>query len=62
MRAIAEAGFETGIHTWDHVLWQDNVRLRDAAWTARQMSASHARFAEVFGHAPVTHGAAGAGR
>ena len=59
MRAIAEAGFETGIHTWDHVLWQDNVRERDAAWTARQMGASYKRFAEIFGHAPVTHGAAG---
>ncbi|MCM3372816.1 hypothetical protein M3640_19330, partial [Bacillus velezensis] len=23
MRAIHEAGFECGIHTWDHVYWQD---------------------------------------
>ncbi|MRT00034.1 4-deoxy-4-formamido-L-arabinose-phosphoundecaprenol deformylase [Ralstonia pickettii] len=59
MRAIAEAGFETGIHTWDHVLWQDNVRQRDAGWTARQMTAAHARFIQVFGKPPVTHGAAG---
>jgi undecaprenyl phosphate-alpha-L-ara4FN deformylase len=33
MRAARDAGFECGIHTWDHVLWQDNVRGRDAAWT-----------------------------
>ncbi|AQW28775.1 4-deoxy-4-formamido-L-arabinose-phosphoundecaprenol deformylase [Ralstonia syzygii subsp. celebesensis] len=59
MRAVAEAGFETGIHTWDHVRWQDNVRQRDAAWTARQMGAAHARFAQIFGQPPVTHGAAG---
>ena len=59
MRAIAEAGFETGIHTWDHVRWQDNVRQRDASWTARQMGAAHARFVQVFGKPPVTHGAAG---
>lgn len=59
MRAVAEAGFETGIHTWDHVRWQDNVRQRDAAWTARQMGAAHARFVQVFGKPPVTHGAAG---
>lgn len=59
MRAIGEAGFETGIHTWDHVLWQDNVRQRDAGWTARQMTAAHARFTQVFGKPPVTHGAAG---
>jgi undecaprenyl phosphate-alpha-L-ara4FN deformylase len=59
MRAIHEAGFECGIHTWDHVYWQDNVRQRDRAWTAAQMQQSHARFIEIFGTAPVTHGAAG---
>jgi len=59
MRAIHEAGFECGIHTWDHVYWQDNVRARDRAWTVAQMQQSHARFIEVFGAPPVTHGAAG---
>lgn len=59
MRAIHEAGFECGIHTWDHVYWQDNVRAKDRAWTVAQMQQSHARFIEVFGTPPVTHGAAG---
>lgn len=59
MRAIHEAGFECGIHTWDHVYWQDNVRERDRAWTVAQMQQSHARFVEIFGAPPVTHGAAG---
>ncbi|WP_333992764.1 polysaccharide deacetylase family protein [Burkholderia orbicola] len=59
MRAIHEAGFECGIHTWDHVYWQDNVRVRDRDWTAREMQKSHARFIEIFGAPPVTHGAAG---
>jgi undecaprenyl phosphate-alpha-L-ara4FN deformylase len=59
MRAAQEAGFECGIHTWDHVVWQDNVRTRDAEWTRRQMQRSHERFREIFGHAPATHGAAG---
>ncbi len=59
MRAIRDAGFETGIHTWDHVYWQDNVRQRPRDWTRQQMQRSHARFAEIFGAAPVTHGAAG---
>ncbi|QOH34624.1 polysaccharide deacetylase family protein [Burkholderia cepacia] len=59
MRAIHEAGFECGIHTWDHVYWQDNVRARDRDWTAREMQKSHARFIEIFGAPPVTHGAAG---
>jgi Predicted xylanase/chitin deacetylase len=59
MRAARAAGHECGIHTWDHVLWQDNVRTRDADWTRRQMELAHARFVEVFGEAPATHGAAG---
>jgi len=59
MRAVQAAGFECGIHTWDHVLWQDNVRKRDAAWTIKQMQGSFDRFIEIFGEAPQTHGAAG---
>lgn len=59
LRAVAEAGFECGVHTWDHVLWQDNVRYRDAAWTQHQMQRAAARFTSVFGTAPTTHGAAG---
>jgi peptidoglycan/xylan/chitin deacetylase (PgdA/CDA1 family) len=59
MRAAREAGFECGIHTWDHVLWQDNVRKRDAAWTDAMMRKSEQRYSQVFGEAPHTHGAAG---
>jgi undecaprenyl phosphate-alpha-L-ara4FN deformylase len=59
MRAVSQAGFECGIHTWDHVVWQDNVRQRDAAWTVKLMQQAALRFAEIFGHAPRTHGAAG---
>jgi undecaprenyl phosphate-alpha-L-ara4FN deformylase len=59
MRAIRDAGFECGIHTWDHVLWHDNVRERDHEWTVEQMTSSYRRYAEVFGAPPPTHGAAG---
>ena len=59
MRAMRDAGFECGIHTWDHVVWQDNVRVRDADWTRRQMQASFDRFTDIYGVAPHTHGAAG---
>jgi len=59
MRTVRDAGFECGIHTWDHVLWQDNVRKRDAAWTAEQMQRSFNRFSDIFGEPPRTHGAAG---
>jgi peptidoglycan/xylan/chitin deacetylase (PgdA/CDA1 family) len=59
LRAVRDAGFECGIHTWDHVVWQDNVRKRDAIWTQREMQLSFARYVEIFGDAPRTHGAAG---
>ena len=59
MRAIDQAGHETGIHTWDHVAWQDAVRHRDASWTKAMMQRSWDRFIKIFGHAPVTYGAAG---
>jgi len=59
MRAVRKAGFECGIHTWDHTLWQDNVRQRDAAWTEKLMQRAFDRCLEVFGEAPPTHGAAG---
>ncbi|MDE2429152.1 MAG: polysaccharide deacetylase family protein, partial [Burkholderiales bacterium] len=59
MRAVQAAGFECGIHTWDHVVWQDNVRQRDANWTRHQLKQAHQRFQQIFGHTPKTHGAAG---
>jgi undecaprenyl phosphate-alpha-L-ara4FN deformylase len=59
MRECQRAGHECGLHTWDHVVWQDNVRQRDEAWTRRQMTLAYQRFGEVFGEPPATHGAAG---
>jgi len=59
MRASLDAGHECGIHTWDHVVWQDNVRTRDEAWTRRQMKLAFERYVDVFGKPPATHGAAG---
>ncbi|MCX8113487.1 MAG: polysaccharide deacetylase family protein [Burkholderiaceae bacterium] len=59
MRAARDAGFEVGIHCWDHVLWQDFVARADADWTERQLRLAVDRFGEVFGAAPRVHGAAG---
>jgi peptidoglycan/xylan/chitin deacetylase (PgdA/CDA1 family) len=59
MRAAAAAGHETGVHTWDHVLWQDYVTRKGAAWTERQMLLAVERYVEVFKRPPVVHGAAG---
>ena len=59
MRGVRDAGFEVGIHTWDHVKWQDGVGRANAEWTQWQMAIATARFREIFGEDPQVHGAAG---
>jgi len=59
LRQVRDAGFETGIHTWDHVRWQDGVAHADAAWTLREMKYAQVRYQEIFGEPARTHGAAG---
>jgi len=59
MRAVRDAGYEVGIHTWDHIRWQDFVASKDAAWTRREFQRAVDRFKEVFGTEPRTFGAAG---
>ena len=59
MRSVYRAGHETGVHTWNHILWQDHVAQRDAAWTRQQMQLAVARYTDIFGRPPRVHGAAG---
>ena len=59
MRAIMRRGFETGVHTWDHVRWQDNVARADQEWTRHELTLARAQYLEVFGEPPRVHGAAG---
>lgn len=50
---------ETGIHSWDHVRWQDYVVARDEAWTRAEMEKAFDAFTRVLGRRPDTIGAAG---
>jgi undecaprenyl phosphate-alpha-L-ara4FN deformylase len=59
LRDIAGRGFEVGVHTWDHVRWQDGVAGASEAWTRREMTSARDQFMEVFARAPLVHGAAG---
>jgi peptidoglycan/xylan/chitin deacetylase (PgdA/CDA1 family) len=59
LRKVRDEGFEVGIHTWDHVKWQDGVGSADAEWTHWQMALAAQRFREVFDEPPTVHGAAG---
>ncbi len=59
MRRIAERGFEVGVHTYDHVRWQDNVAAASESWTRHELTLARDQFAEVFDRPPRVHGAAG---
>jgi peptidoglycan/xylan/chitin deacetylase (PgdA/CDA1 family) len=59
LRAVRDAGFDVGVHCWNHVRWQDQLLSRDAAWALREMTLATQRFLELFGAAPHVHGAAG---
>ncbi len=48
MRATRDAGFEVGIHCWDHVRWQDGVAAADAEWTRAEMQRACDRFTDIF--------------
>jgi undecaprenyl phosphate-alpha-L-ara4FN deformylase len=59
MRHIADRGFEVGVHTYDHVKWQDAVSEANETWTRRELTLARDQFTEVFGRPPRVHGAAG---
>lgn len=59
MRQVRDAGHEVGIHTYDHVKWQDGVVRQSAEWTRREMQLACDRFQQIFGEPARTHGAAG---
>ena len=59
MRRVHDAGFEVGLHTHDHVRWQDYVAAADAAWTRTEFERGMAAFERVFGFLPQSHAAAG---
>jgi len=59
MRSVRDAGFEVGIHCYDHVRWQDYAAGKGADWTAKEMKRACDRFEEIFGEPARTSGAAG---
>lgn len=59
MRMVKVAGFETGIHCYDHIRWQDYVANKDGKWTRRELQLAVDRYTEIFGEAPHAHAAAG---
>jgi len=59
MCSVYDDGFEVGLHTYDHVRWQDHVASADAAWTRVEFEQGLRAFERVFGFLPHSHAAAG---
>jgi len=59
MLRVHDAGFEVGLHVFDHVRWQDGVADADAPWTRREFERGLEAFRRVFGFLPESHAAAG---
>lgn len=59
MRSVRDEGFETGVHCYDHIRWQDHVADKDATWTERELRRAVERYVEIFGEKPHAHAAAG---
>jgi len=59
MRGVRDAGWEVGLHTYDHVRWQDYVANATAAWTRVEFERGLQAFEKVFGFLPQSHAAAG---
>jgi peptidoglycan/xylan/chitin deacetylase (PgdA/CDA1 family) len=59
MRSVHDAGLEVGLHTYDHVRWQDYVAKATADWTRAEFERGLEAFERVFGFLPQSHAAAG---
>ena len=59
MRSVLAEGFEVGLHTYDHVRWQDYVAGASEAWTRIEFERGMNAFKRVFGFFPISHAAAG---
>lgn len=59
LQSVRDAGFEVGIHCFDHFKWQDHVHRFDLAETRREFGKAVSEFKRIFGESPQTAGAPG---
>ncbi len=59
MRNVREAGFEVGIHAYNHYRWQDYVQTMPLEAVRAEFIAARAEFLRIFGNEARTAGAAG---
>jgi peptidoglycan/xylan/chitin deacetylase (PgdA/CDA1 family) len=59
LRAVRDAGFEVGIHCYNHYRWQDYVQRMSVEEIRSEFIAARAEFLRIFGREAQTAGAAG---
>jgi undecaprenyl phosphate-alpha-L-ara4FN deformylase len=59
MLEVRDAGFEVGIHAYNHYRWQDFMQGWDLAGIRAEFSAARAEFVRIFGLEAAAAGAAG---
>ncbi len=59
MRAVRDAGYEVGIHCYNHYRWQDYVQTMSLAEVREEFTAARAEFLRIFGGEAQTAGAPG---
>src|SRR5436190_14025412 len=59
MRAVRDAGFEVGIHCYNHYRWQDYLERMSLAEIREEFVAARAEFLRIFGSEAPTAGAPG---
>jgi len=59
LRAVRDAGFEVGIHCYNHYRWQDRLHRMSLGAVRAEFVAARAEFLRIFGRETHTAGAAG---
>ena len=59
MRHVRDAGFEVGVHAYNHYRWQDLLARMSREEVSAEFAAATAEFRRIFGIKPHTAGAAG---
>ncbi len=59
MRSVRDAGFEVGIHCWDHIRWQDGLAGMSTDETRSELRKAREAFRMVFGEEARSAAAAG---
>ncbi len=59
MRRVRDAGFETGVHCYDHFRWQDYLSMMSLDQTRTEFGHALTEYQRIFGIAALTAGAPG---